>query len=80
KGYTRIEKIHSFLKYEQPSIKESLFSTGLSYMGYGGYLNPFTQEAQVNGLVPNFRFPVIAGHEMGHQIGYSAENETNSIG
>ncbi|MBU2996514.1 DUF3810 domain-containing protein [Cellulophaga baltica] len=79
-GYARLKKIHPFLKYEQPSTKESLFSIGLSYMGYGGYLNPFTNEAQVNSLVPNFRFPVIAGHEMGHQIGYSAENETNLIG
>jgi hypothetical protein len=49
-------------------------------MGYGGYLNPFTNEAQVNGLLPNFRFPVVCGHEVGHQIGYSAENETNFIG
>jgi hypothetical protein len=79
-GYSSLEKIHPFLKYEVPSIKESLFSTLLSYMGYGGYLNPFTNEAQANGLVPSFRFPVIAGHEIGHQIGYSAENETNLIG
>ncbi len=79
-GYLSLEKIHPFLKYEQPSIKESIFSTTLSYMGYGGYLNPFTNEAQVNGLVPNFRFPVITGHEIGHQIGYAAENETNLIG
>ena len=49
-------------------------------MGIGGYLNPFTNEAQVNALTPIFRFPVISGHEVGHQIGYSAENETNFIG
>tara|TARA_R110002050_G_scaffold118625_1_gene236093 strand:- start:19931 stop:20998 length:1068 start_codon:yes stop_codon:yes gene_type:complete len=79
-GYTSLKKIHPSLNYEQPSIKESLFSTPLSYMGYGGYLNPFTNEAQVNGLIPPFRFPVVSGHEIGHQIGYSAENETNLIG
>jgi hypothetical protein len=49
-------------------------------MGYGGYLNPFTNEAQVNSLTPPFRLSVISGHEVGHQIGYSAENETNLIG
>ncbi len=79
-GYKSFEKKHPFLGYRTPSIKTSLFSKGLTYMGYAGYLNPFTNEAQVNGLLPNFRFPVVAGHEIGHQLGYSAENETNFIG
>lgn len=79
-GYEQLGNKHPFLNYEQPSIKTSLFSTGLTYMGYAGYLNPFTNEAQVNGLLPDFRFPVVTGHEIGHQLGYSAENETNFIG
>ncbi len=79
-GYGRLENTYPFLAYKNPSIKKSLFSTGLSYMGYGGYLNPFTHEGQVNARLPNFRFPVVAGHEIGHQLGYSAENETNFIG
>lgn len=80
KGYEQLSKKHPFLNYQQPSIKTSLFSKALTYMGYAGYLNPFTNEAQVNGLLPNFRFPVVTGHEIGHQLGYSAENETNFIG
>ncbi|MDE3743618.1 DUF3810 domain-containing protein [Maribacter polysaccharolyticus] len=79
-GYENLGNAYPFLTYGHPSIKTSLFSTGLSYMGYGGYLNPFTHEGQVNGRLPVFRFPVVAGHEIGHQIGYSAENETNFIG
>ena len=79
-GYKQLEKRYPFLSYEHRSIKNSLFSTALSYMGYGGYLNPFTHEGQVNARLPNFRFPVVAGHEIGHQLGYSAENETNFIG
>ena len=79
-GYDHLKTIHPFLAYDRPSVKKSLFSTGLTYMGYAGYLNPFTNEAQVNGLLPNFRFPVVVGHEIGHQLGYSAENETNFIG
>lgn len=79
-GYEQLEKSYPFLSYKHPSIKKSLFSTALSYMGYGGYLNPFTHEGQVNARLPNFRFPVVAGHEIGHQLGYSAENETNFIG
>jgi len=79
-GYQELENSLPFLAYKRPSIKTSLFSTALTYMGYGGYLNPFTNEAQVNGRLPNFRFPVVTAHEMGHQVGYSAENETNFIG
>lgn len=79
-GYRSLEKQYPIFTYHHPSIKKSIFSTPLTYMGYGGYLNPFTNEAQTNARLPNFRFPVISGHEIGHQLGYSAENETNFIG
>jgi len=79
-GYSDLKKEYPELDYLKPSLKTSLFSTLLTYMGYGGYLNPFTNEAQVNGKIPIIRLPVVAGHEIGHQLGYSAENETNFIG
>src|SRR5690606_29668997 len=79
-GYRSLELQFPLFTYHHPSIKKSIFSTPLTYMGYGGYLNPFTNEAQTNARLPNFRFPVISGHEIGHQLGYSAENETNFIG
>ncbi|MUH37637.1 DUF3810 domain-containing protein [Zobellia amurskyensis] len=79
-GYEQLQNELPFLEYEHRSLKKSMFSTLASYMGIGGYLNPFTNEAQVNSLTPEFRFPVISGHEVGHQVGYSKENETNFIG
>lgn len=79
-GYTQLSLEFPIFSYAPPSLKPSLFSTMLSYMGYGGYLNPFTAEAQVNHRLPLFRYPVVSGHEVGHQLGYSAENETNFIG
>lgn len=79
-GYNEIERELPFLAYRYPSLKKSMFSILDSYMGIGGYLNPFTNEAQVNALTPVFRFPVVSGHEVGHQVGYSKENETNFIG
>ncbi|MGB5237326.1 MAG: DUF3810 domain-containing protein [Flavobacteriaceae bacterium] len=79
-GYQQLAKIYPELAYNRPSLKKSGFSTALTYMGYGGYLNPFTHESQVNSKIPNFRFPVVCGHEVGHQLGYSAENEVNFIG
>jgi hypothetical protein len=75
-----LPKEYSDFEYPNPSIKGSLYSLALTYMGYGGYLNPFTLEAQVNQKIPIFRFPVVSCHEIAHQLGYAAENEANFIG
>ena len=79
-GYSSLQNTYPFLAYNGESIKSSVFSIPLSYMGYGGYLNPFTNEAQVNGITPIYRMPTVSGHEIGHQLGYSAEDATNFIG
>jgi hypothetical protein len=79
-GYKALGQRFPQLAYSRPSLKKSLISTPLSYMGYGGYLNPFTGEAQVNARLPLFRFPVVCGHEVAHQLGFSAENEANFVG
>jgi len=62
------------------SIKKSLFSTPLSYMGFNGYINPLTLEAQINTNTPKLYLPTTICHEIAHQIGYSAEDEANFIG
>lgn len=79
-GYDRLSAKYPFFHYEIPSRKKSLFSLPLTYMGFGGYLNPFTNEAQVNDKVPMYGFPNIICHEMAHQIGYASESECNFIG
>lgn len=78
--YRRIGEELPFLAYSHPSVKKATLGALASYMGIGGYLNPFTNEAQVNGLTPVFRLPVVTAHEIGHQVGYAKENETNFIG
>ena len=60
-------------------VKSSLFSTALTYAGFSGYYNPFTNESQINALVPDFRKPTIMAHEKAHEIGYAKENEANFI-
>ena len=67
-------------RLQVPKVKASLFSLPLSYMGFAGYLNPFTLEAQVNMRIPKINLPVTIAHEMSHQQGYAAENEANFIG
>ncbi len=79
-AYQNLEYEFPIFAYQYSSLKKSLLSIPLTYMGYGGYLNPFTHEAQVNSKLPLVRFPIVSGHEVGHQVGYSAENETNFIG
>ena len=79
-GYKSLSKKHPFFEYKNPSIKKSLFSLPLTYMGFGGYLNPFTNEAQVNYLGPIYSFPMTTNHEMAHQMGFASESECNFIG
>jgi hypothetical protein len=59
--------------------KATLFPTLLSYMGFGGYANPFTHEAQVNTLQPKLNIITTACHEIAHQWGFAAEDETNYV-
>ena len=75
-------KKHNISKDKPPliSVKNSLFSTPLSYMGFSGYINPFTLEAQINKNIPKIQVPTTICHEIAHQMGYSAENEANFIG
>ncbi|MCX7550012.1 DUF3810 domain-containing protein [Xanthomarina sp. F2636L] len=80
KGYKALEEEFPHLEYHPKSIKKSLFSLPLTYMGFSGYLNPLTNEAQINGLIVSYRFPVVGSHEVAHQLGYAKENEANFIG
>lgn len=85
-----LEKTHEVIKnlahqthlftYRPTTLKFSLISTPLSYMGFSGYLNPFSNEAQVNALLPKTTLLVTASHEVAHQLGYALESEANFIG
>ncbi|WP_428329991.1 DUF3810 domain-containing protein [Mucilaginibacter sp.] len=63
-----------------PGIKPSLLTPLLNYIGTSGYYNPFTSEAQINYQMPVFDRPLVACHEMSHQMGYGAEDEANFAG
>lgn len=80
KGYDNLSEKFDFLRYETPSVKASLLSLPLTYMGFSGYLNPFTGEAHSNILGPRYQLPMIGCHEMAHQLGFASESEANFIG
>ncbi|WP_430401111.1 DUF3810 domain-containing protein [Flavobacterium sp.] len=79
-GYKNLPEALNDFQYHYKSTKASLFSYPLSYMGFGGYLNPFTNEAQVNILKPKYNAPLTTTHEMAHQTGIGSESECNFIG
>jgi len=79
-AYNQLEKIYPQFKYSNPKVKHSLFSVPLTYMGFGGYLNPITNEAQVNSLIPKNNYAATVCHEAAHQIGIASESEANFIG
>jgi hypothetical protein len=80
KNYDRISKMYPFLAYRPYSVKPSLFGVLGNYMGYTGYYNPFTAEAQINNAVPGFLHHFVSSHEIAHQLGYAKENEANFVG
>lgn len=78
--YEETEKIYPFLLYKNLSVKSSMYGWLGNYLGFTGYYNPFTGEAQINTEVPKFLQEYVATHEMAHQLGYAKENEANFVG
>jgi hypothetical protein len=80
RSYQNVSYTFDFLNYRNRSVKASLFSTMGDYMGFSGYYNPFTGEAQLRTDIPRILIPYIACHEMAHQLGYASESEANFVG
>jgi len=79
-AYDIATKQYPFLKHQYSSAKRSLY-TGIShYVGFTGYYNPFSGEAQVSTDLPNILLPYISTHEIAHQLGYASEAEANFVG
>ena len=78
--YDQFQKKYSQFSHENLKIKLSLFSVPLTYMGFAGYLNPITNESQVNSLIPKNSYPIIVCHELAHQVGVASESEANFVG
>ncbi|WP_191967851.1 DUF3810 domain-containing protein [Rhizosphaericola mali] len=79
-SYKILSEKYSFLKYTMPCVKVSIYSELGNYLGFTGYLDPFTGEAQVNTHTPYYQLPYITCHEIAHQLGYATEDEANFVG
>jgi len=69
-----------FLGYSQVSVKKSIYSGWARYLGFTGYYNPFSGEAQLRTQIPEVMKPFILCHEIGHQLGYAKEDEASFAG
>lgn len=79
-GVQTLSETTQWFTYGHQKAKGSLYSLPLTYMGFSGYVNPFTLEAQVNTKIPTSTLIVTASHEIAHQVGYAKESEANFIG
>ncbi len=73
----RNEALLPMLSRTQVHAKRPISSTLVSYVGVTGYLNPFTQEVQVNAIAPGTGYPFTVAHELAHQMGIGFEDECN---
>jgi Protein of unknown function (DUF3810) len=80
RAYDSLALREPLFNYAPTSVKSSLYGYLNDYLGFGGYYNPFTGEAQVNTTLPVLEQPFTACHEMGHQLGYAKENEAEFSG
>ncbi len=77
--YNNASIYYPFLLYKHPIIKGSLYTYWSSWIGYTGYYNPFSGEAQIRTDLPRLMLPFICCHEAAHQLGYADESEASFV-
>lgn len=78
-AYRLARSQYPLLTYSNASIKPSLFTPVGHFVGFTGYYNPFSAEAQIKTDIPVFLKPFVAMHEIAHQLGYAKENEASFV-
>ncbi|MHC5309883.1 DUF3810 domain-containing protein [Myroides sp. LJL116] len=79
-GIKQASKQLGIFSYRETSLKKSLYSSLITFMGFSGYINPLTNEAQINRHIPKLTMPITASHEVAHQYGFARESDANFIG
>jgi len=78
-AYSITAEKYPFLRYNHPDVRKSLYTPWAPFIGYTGYYNPFTGEAQIRSDLPRIMLPFIVCHETAHQIGYADESEASFV-
>ncbi len=78
-AYDELAQQNPIFTYDNPAIKKSFYGRLGNFMGFTGYYNPFSGEANVNIRIPKFLIPFTAAHEVAHQLGYASEDEASFV-
>lgn len=77
--FVAASKTYPYFSYPVSSLKPSLFTPVGHFVGFTGYYNPFSGEAQLKTSIPVFLKPFVVLHEIAHQQGYARENEASFV-
>lgn len=77
--YDTVQQSYSFLNYQNKKVKKSFYTPISHYVGFTGYYNPFSGEAQISTDVPIITLPFTTCHEIAHQLGYASEEQANFV-
>jgi hypothetical protein len=78
-SYKKIAQYLPFLTVSNFTIKPSLHNDLYKYLGCTGYYNPLSGEAHFRTNLPSVLQPIVACHEVAHQLGYASEDEADFI-
>jgi len=77
--FDNVSKEYPFLDGAALRAKPLVFSKFLSYIGFTGFIFPFTGEANLNVDCPASSIPATIAHEIAHQRGVASEDEANFV-
>ena len=80
KGFEILNNEYPFISGNKTIVKPLKVSKIFSSSGYAGIFIPFSSEANVNYMMPEFSQPFTASHEIAHQKGFATEDSANFVG
>jgi hypothetical protein len=80
KAYSFLQRQYPSFKYSNICVKPTLLHWLGKYVGFTGYFNPFTHEAQVRAQLPAMALPSVTTHEIAHQLGQAGESAASWFG
>ncbi len=79
KSYDDLTEKLPLKMYKVKPVWVSWYSELISYLGIGGYYNPFYGTAQINGTILPHDYGMTVSHEIAHQYGFASEKEANYV-
>lgn len=79
-GAVQALELHPSVAHSRGPTKGIASSLLYTWLGIGGFYFPFTAEANINWMAPEWQQPHTMAHEKAHQRFFASENEANFYG